>query len=174
MDSYQFYKSLYDRELNRRKDLEAAINLPITILTILVASNLYLNGKENYGKGILILFSTIFSGLIAISFMISIFYLIRSYTNLFKGFAYKNFALTTAIRKFELIDMPNYNEQVGSNEQINFEKLIIEKLTEFTDDHIIFNDKKSLDLHKAKTFIIVTLVLTAIKFLPLTFKYLTA
>ena len=41
MDSYSFYKSLYDRELNRRKDLDTAISLPITVITVIVVANSY-------------------------------------------------------------------------------------------------------------------------------------
>lgn len=87
MDSYQFYKSIYDRELNRRKDLDAAINLPITILTILVAANSYLISKTDviHQKSI-ILASNIILTLIIISFLVSTFFLTRSYNNLFKGF----------------------------------------------------------------------------------------
>ena len=174
MDSYQFYKSLYDRELSRRKDLDAAINLPITILTILVAANSYLTGKqESIHQKYLIVISNILLVLLITSFLVSIFYLIRSYNNLFKGFGYRNLGLTTEIRNFELIEIPKYNAQVDEKENLNFEVLIIDKLTQYTDDHIVFNDKRSLDLHKAKTFIIVTLVLTGINFLLTAFKYLT-
>jgi hypothetical protein len=169
MDSYQFYKSIYDRELNRRKDLDAAINLPITILTILVAANSYLISKTDaiHQKSI-ILTSNIILTLIIISFLISSFFLTRSYNNLFKGFGYINLGLTKKIRKFEVIDIPKYNDQVEEKEKINFEKIIIDKLTHLTDDHIIFNDKRSLDLYRAKTFIIITLILTGVKFLLIT------
>lgn len=169
MDSYQFYKSIYDRELNRRKELDAAINLPITILTILIAANSYLISKTDaiHQKSI-ILTSNIILTLITISFLISAFFLTRSYNNLFKGFGYINLGLTKKIREFEVIDIPKYNDQVEEKEKINFEKIIIDKLTHLTDDHIIFNDKRSLDLYRAKTFIIITLILTGVKFLLIT------
>lgn len=169
MDSYQFYKSIYDRELNRRKDLDAAINLPITILTILVAANSYLISKTDaiHQKSI-ILTSNIILTLIIISFLISAFFLTRSYNNLFKGFGYINLGLTKKIREFEVVDIPKYNDQVEEKEKINFEKIIIDKLTHLTDDHIIFNDKRSHDLYRAKTFIIITLILTGVNFLLIT------
>src|ERR1043166_1462619 len=151
MDSYQFYKSLYDRELNRRKDLDAAINLPITILTILVAANSYLIGKSDAGQGgSTIVISIIILALILASFLISLFFLTRSYNNLFKGFGYRNLGLTKEIRDFELKEIPKFNNQVDDDRKLNFENIIIDKLTHLTDDHIIFNDKRSLDLYKAK------------------------
>jgi hypothetical protein len=173
MDSYQLYKSLYDRELNRRKDLDAAINLPITILTILVAANSYLIGKSDmiHQKTILMM-SQILLALILVSFLISAFFLTRSYNNLFKGFGYRNLGLTKEIRDFEINEIPKYNNQVDNKRKLNFEEIIIGKLTQLTDDHILFNDKRSLDLYKAKTFIIITLILTAVKFLLVVFKYI--
>ena len=39
MNSYLFYKSIYDRELRRRIDLDNSINIPITILTLVVGLN---------------------------------------------------------------------------------------------------------------------------------------
>ena len=173
MDSYQLYKSVYDRELNRRNDLDAAINLPITILTVLVAANSYLIRKPEavHFFGIIVL-SNILLALILVSFLVSVFFLTRSYSNLFKGFGYRNLGLTAEIRNFELNEIPKFNDQVDEKRKLNFEKIIIDKLTKLTDDHIMFNDKRSLDLYKAKTFIIVTLILTGIKFLLIAFKYI--
>jgi hypothetical protein len=91
---------------------------------------------------------------------------------LFKGFGYRNLGLTTEIRNFEINEIPKYNAQVSDAEKLDFEKIIIEKLTHYTDNHITFNDKRSLDLHNAKTFIIVTLILTGINFLLIAFNYL--
>lgn len=174
MESYQLYKSLYDRELNRRKDLDAAINLPITILTILIAANSYLIGKlDTVYQTNIILISNIILALILVSFLISIFFLTRSYNNLFKGFGYRNLGFTKEIRDFELNAIPKYNEQVDKKEKLSFEKIIIDKLTHVTDDHIIFNDKRSLDLYKARTFLLITLILTGIKFLLIAFKYIS-
>ena len=164
MDSLQFYKSLYDRELNRRKDLDDAINLPITVLSIIAAANTYLlaNFSFNYCEKLIIY---VISLLLFVSFSISVFYLTRSYNNLFKGFAYTNFALSKEIRTFETVDIPNFNKQVSDNESISFENSLIEMLNQYTDDHIVFNDKRSSDLYKSKAFLIVSLLFTGILFL---------
>lgn len=175
MDSYQFYKSLYDRELNRRKDLDAAINLPITILTILVAANSYLIDKpENNHYYTVIVISNIVMALILIAFIVSAFFLTRSFNNLFKGFAYPNLGLTKEIRDYEINQIPNFNNhpKVEEKEKIDFENIIIDKLTHITDDYIIFNDKRSLDLYRARTFIIITVILTGTKYLIISLKYI--
>ena len=173
MDSYQFYKAIYDRELSRRKDLDSAINLPLTILSIIVAANSYIvKALDSIENSLQVRIQNYLIILIFIGLGISIFYLTRSYNNLFKGFAYKNLGLTTEIRKYEKIDMANYNIKVDEKDKLVFEDIIISKLTSITDDHILFNDKRSLDLYRARTFIIVSIMLTAINFLIIAFKYI--
>ncbi len=172
MDSYEFYKSIFDRELNRRKDLDASISLPLTLLTIIVASNSYIAKQTNFklnncndivGK---VLFLLIF-GVV----LVTIFFLMRSFNNFFKGFAYRNLGLTSEIRKYEIEDVPRYNLLVKSEDDIiNFEKKIIEKLTESTDNHIIINDKRSYDLYLSKTSSIIGIILTTINFLLIIIK----
>jgi hypothetical protein len=172
MDSYQFYKSLYDRELNRRIDLDSAINLPLTILSIIVAANSYIvkessfviNSNRNSIQTSLLI-------LIVIGVGVSIFYLTRSYNNFFKGFAYRNLGLSTGIRKYESTDLVNYNKQVEEKDRINFEIVLIDKLTQITDNHIIFNDKRSRDLYLAKTILIISTLLTSINFILFLLKY---
>jgi hypothetical protein len=173
MDSYQFYKSLYDRELTRRTDLDSAINLPLTILTVVVAANGYIvKGNILTRHSWQQVIQNIFLVLVSIGVGISIFYLTRSYNNFFKGFAYRNLGLTSAIRKYEDLELVNYNKQVEEKDRIQFENVIIDKLTTFTDDHTIFNDKRSHDLYLAKTFLIVSIMLTALNFIIFSFKYL--
>jgi hypothetical protein len=170
VDSYQFYKSLYDRELGRRTDLNSAISLPITILTILVTANLYLFERFNATTHqVLVNISYIIFILSLLSFLISLFYLVCSYNNLFKGFGYRNIAHTMKIRKFE-VDVTEYNEKLADPKQrIDFEKTVIDKLTELTDSHIIFNDRRGKYLHIARIFIIATLILTGLRCLLLFF-----
>lgn len=175
MDSYQFYKSTYDRELNRRKDLDSAVNLPSTILSIVVAANSYIlkaheisTDKWQYAtQKILIL-------LISICLAVSIYYLTKSYNNLFKGFAYKNLALTSSIREYETVSLADYNSKVDENNKLSFDNIIINKLTSITDNHTIFNDRRSLDLYRAKTFLIICIILTAINFLIFSTKIFKA
>jgi hypothetical protein len=95
----------------------------------------------------------------------------KSSNNLFKGFAYKNFALLTDIRNFEE-KIYDYNKIVPEAKALNFENTVITKLTEFADSHIIFNDKRSKDLHCARRYLIVALILTGINFLILTLNYI--
>jgi len=172
MDSYSFYKSLYDRELNRRKDLDTAISLPITILTIIVAANSYMLKTENiiYSLSSLKFKHAVLASLF-IALFISAFYIMRSSNNLFKGFAYKNFALIKDIIAYETA-IKEYNSNVTNDKAIDFKEVILLKIAEFTDSHIIFNDKRSRDLYFARTYLIISLLLTSVNFLILTLNYI--
>lgn len=172
MDSYQFYKSLYDRELSRRKDLDAAINLPMTLLSIILAANTYVVKETDWTNCLTQLFIlTALISLTAIGLGISIFYLTRSYNNFFKGFAYRNIGLTTEIRKYEN-ELESYNQKVDDEKRIKFENIVVDKLTNIIDDHIIFNDKRSHDLYSAKTFLIICIMLTILNFIIFSLKFL--
>jgi|SRR5690554_2119013 hypothetical protein len=171
MESFTLYKSIYDRELNRRMDLDKSINLPITILTLIIGLNSIYTDKaffEDFFHELQIVQLMIIT--IGITILISAFFLIKSYNNLFKGFAYRNLALTKEIREFETKQIPSYNAQVGEEDKLNFETELIERLITVTDNHTTFNDKRSLDLYRAKTFLIVSLILTGIQLVIVTFK----
>lgn len=171
MDSYAFYKSLYDRELNRRKDLDNALNIPVSILTLLIGINsVYLKNNqiaEIYKLFELINFTLI---LIGLSSIISIYFLIKFYNNWFKGFSYRNLAYTNELRHFETISVPEYNNLVEESEKLSFEKELITRLNSVTDNHIILNDQRNLDLYRAKTFLVITLILTGIQLVIVAFK----
>jgi len=171
MESYNFYKSIYDRELNRRMDLDKSINIPITILTLIIGLN-SIYTDESLFQNFFCEFGTvkIMILIIGITLFISTFFLIKSYNNLFKGFAYRNLALTKKIREFETKQIPEYNAQVNVEDKLTFETELIERLIVVTDNHTVFNDRRSLDLYRAKTFIIVSLILTGIQLIIVTFK----
>lgn len=172
METYQFYKSIYDRELNRRKDLDAAINLPMTLLSIIVAANSYLVKESDWTNS----FSQtcvekILIPLTAMGLGASIFYLTKSYNNFFKGFAYRNLGLTTEIRKYENA-LEKYNQNVDEEKRIKFENVVVDKLTTIIDGHIVFNDRRSHDLYSAKTFLIICIMLTILSSIVFSLKFL--
>lgn len=175
MDSYSFYKSLYDRELIRRIHLDSAVNIPITILTLLGAIYFYIT-KEIYSilniicLDIFSFLSILFIIATFITILISVIYLIASFNNYFKGFSYPNLGKTRAIRMYELNDLPNYNKEKGK--EVKFESVIIDKLTSITDKFTYYNDIRGNLLHKSKTFSIISMILILFLLLFLTFKHI--
>lgn len=171
MESFNFYRSIYDRELSRRMDLDKSINIPITILTLIIGLNSIYTDKDFFECFFQkIEMVQIMIIIIGVSILISAFFLIKSYNNLFKGFAYRNLALTKEIREFETKQIPSYNAQVSEEDKLNFETELINRLITVTDNHTTFNDRRSLDLYRAKTFLILSLILTGIQLVIVTFK----
>ena len=93
----------------------------------------------------------------------------KSYNNFFKGYKYSNLSYLKEIRRYEKNDLENYNKQVDEEKRIDFTNVIIDKLSEITDENIIINDLRAEDLYKSRTFIIVSFVLTTIKLVLLVF-----
>ncbi|QIL38090.1 hypothetical protein G7074_01625 [Pedobacter sp. HDW13] len=172
MDSYSFYKSLYDRELTRRTNLDNAVSLPVTILTIIVAANSYtVKDEKDIHNWSELAFKHLLLLSIGIVLVIAIFYIMRSFNNHFKGFAYRNFAYIGDIVKYEK-QINEYNELPNVSDKIKFDDSIITKLADLTDDHIIFNDKRSKDLQKARTYLVISLILTAINYILLILNHI--
>lgn len=166
MDKYQLYKSFYDRELNRRKDLDASINLPLTILGILITANTYL-AKNLFP--IQTILEVRFKHLLVIMFFLviifTIAYLTKSYNNFFNGFQYKNIGNYLKLREYE-VDLEKYNAKPENiNAQIDFDKNVLEKLISISENHCTINDKRSYDLYIAKTCILITIIITIINYI---------
>lgn len=174
MSDLEFYKSIYDRELARRLDLDNALNIPIGIIAVLIAALSYIvtnidNCSNSIIQIIIIAFTIASSALI----FISIFYLARSYNNLLKGHNYRNLALSEEIRRYQT-DLLSYNLKLANEENIiDFETKLIEKLNHYTDNHILINDFRQISLYYAKSLIIGSAFLTLLALiLIVTNKYI--
>lgn len=166
MNSYIFYKSIYDRELKRRIDLDNSVNIPITILTLIIGLNLIYINESFFLQFELVQCIALTIGIIL---LLSLFFLIRSFNNFLLGFSYRNIPLTLEIRKYETEEIIDYNSKVNEMDMLSFETYIIDELILATDSHIKYNDKRSLDIYRAKTFLIVSLLVTCIQLIIVTF-----
>jgi hypothetical protein len=171
MDSLEFYKSIYDRELARRLELNNALNIPVGVIAILTAIISYIitNISSCYNSTYFWII-TCFTGVSIILTLISIFFLAKSYNNIFKGHDYRNLALTKEIRKYQ-IELEIFNCQMVEKEaKIDFESVLIEKLNYYTDNHILINDFRQIKLYYAKSFIIGSTFSTLIALILLIIK----
>lgn len=171
MDNYNFYKSLYDRELNRRKDLDTSINLPLTIIGILITGNTYI-AKDLFPITNIydINFKHILMFVFFLLIIFTIAYLTKSYNNFYKGFIYRNIGNYKELREYEnkIID---YNERITDNKKnIDFEVKIIDKFVDIAENHCTINDKRSYDLYIAKTMILFTIATTLLNYIILIFQ----
>lgn len=168
MNSFEFYKGLYERELKRRIDLDSSINLPITIITLIFAAIYFLVEDIEWSKNKCHIEICVLV-LNCICILISIILLMFAFNNFFKGFAYRNFAYTKELRTYE-IELNKFIKE--HKKDFTFEDRLIERINIITDYNIILNDKRSLYLSRAKSLIICSLFLTGILFIILFFKTL--
>lgn len=163
MDNFDFYKSKYERELNRRNYLDGAINNPIIGITVTVTLNSYIITKyifkESDWFSIPVIIMLIITFLLA---FISVIFIFLSINNLFKGYNYKNFGLLKDYRKFEL-ELEEYNKTFTDEKlKQSFKQQTVEKFIQFADNHTVINDKRGLYLYKSRSLIILAILITFI------------
>lgn len=170
MDSFSFYKSLYERELKRRHDLEGSLSPILTVLSAIVgilyffANNFSINFCTQKKA-----FPSFFLILAVLCFTMCLLKLFKAYNNFFDGFDYKNLSLPTEIRKMELlytqdeIDYKDYNDlQPNFQKKHLFVNELITRLNLITDHNKTINDERGIHFHKTKTYMILTFIMTVI------------
>lgn len=159
MNDFEFYKHIYDRELNRRSKLDESINVIVGIVSLLIGFISYFFSNEKYFKYIQCNIPLWILFLIIILFIaISILFLVKSYNNYLRGFNYPNISYLKSIREYQKVLLPNYNNTVDDEKKIIFEDELIDRLIRITDENTKINDIRAYDLYLSKTFIILTLI----------------
>lgn len=157
MDYIDFYTGRYNRELQRRFDLDNALNIPIGLVAILItAASFIVSNIEVCSTHLLfwVVLSLTIIGLICI--ITAIVFLSLSYNNLFLGFKYKNFEASSQWRDFQK-KVETHNSQ-HPEEIVYFEDEFIEKLNSYTDNHSEINNGRQKNLRDAKSLIILSLI----------------
>lgn len=158
MNDLAFYKSIYDRELSRRKSLDDSISIPIGIISLLIGLVSFYYTSAEYkaiidnSKAALILY-----GITIILLNLSIIFLVKSYNNFLRGFSYPNISLLKEVRNFQKVEIPKYNEQVAKEKHIDFEEDLTDKLIAIADRNTQINDSRAIYIYRAKTLIILSL-----------------
>jgi len=160
MDELDFYKTLYEREFSRRQELDKLINIPITIIS-LIGGILYFLFK-NFSFENCSFLSFLFTLFIFITFLIiitSTIFIALSFNNLFKGHSYKELPYPKELKLYydKIIEFNKMSEK-----KQDFNNYLIEKYIDYSDIYMRINDKRSLNLYRAKTAIIISYFLTFI------------
>src|SRR5690606_21495794 len=165
MKKIDFLLNWFYKENDRRIELESSMNIPISILTALIAGIYFLILNYNFKSNIVLdLIFMILISLCVIFWLISICNLIISYNNFFKGFSYKTFPNAN----FLDIETKNINEYYekykedlkseGFNQVKQIESNVCEFLKECIDYNTIKNDKKSFYLYRCKIHLIICII----------------
>lgn len=160
MNDLAFYKSIYDRELNRRKNLDDSISIPIGVISLLIGLISFYYTSAEY-KTIIdnSKITLILLGVTLILLTLSIIFLVKSYNNFLRGFNYPNISLLKDVRKYQKIEIPKYNKLVKEDKYINFEEELTNKLISIADRNTQINDSRAIYLYRAKTFMILSLAI---------------
>ena len=157
MDYVDFYTGRYNRELQRRFDLDDALNIPIGLIAILIAAASFIVSNINVCDGPIFFWTVLILTLISVICILSaIVFLALSYNNMFVGFKYKNFEASSEWRDFQK-QVESHNKQ-HPEDMIDFENEFIKKLNLYTDSHSNINNGRQKKLRDAKSFIILSLI----------------
>ena len=166
MNKLEFLKEWFYKEEERKGTLNDSLNIPIGILTGIVAVIYFALSNYNYENGDKFLksFFIILIIVCVLFWLRSIFYLLFSYNNFHRGYAYKAFPSANFIKKEYETLTPYYEEYKSEFEEtgVTLDKLaeanIEEILVQCIDNNVFNNDKKSGYLHNAKTSIIICIL----------------
>jgi len=151
----ELYKGLYQRELDRRADLDAKINVPITAITVLFSLIFLLVTKTKGATCEVLTLFYLFMSLSILFLLISLFFLVKSYTNFFPGHKYFSFPKASEIREYQLQLEEHHKDKEKAQEAL--ENYLVEKYVKYATDGVRINDKRFDHLHYCRVCIILAM-----------------
>lgn len=149
MESLELYKEFYFFEINRKHELNNAVNIPILILSTIVSIHFYLFSQTmdccTFYVGKLISIIT------ALGIIYSIYYLISSFSNFFKNHTYREIAEMKTVYDYEIKNKEDKTE---------FENYLKEEFAICASHNFIINKHRTEDIAKSKKGIFVCLIST--------------
>lgn len=159
MDSFDFYKDLYFKEIDRRVVLDNMIGQLFTISPI-IAAILYFQYNQlikhplRLDSIIVILF---FISLLL--FIVACFFIVKFWGIPFIGFNYKYIPSTSELFEYEK-QLDEYNKHINIEEdKRTLKQYLLEKFVETTNVNIKINDNRYKDLYYVKTCLSLSFVL---------------
>lgn len=166
MEKLDFLKEWYYKEEERKDCLNNSLNIPIGILTAIVAGVYFIINKFNYeNENILLKYLFIILSCSVIFFWIlCIYYLLKSYNDLYEGYSYRGFPHANFLHKEKenlKLYLDQYREDLDPS--ITLELLVeqnVEKtLVDCININSFNNDRKSAYLHKSKVHLLTCIIL---------------
>ena len=174
MDNFELYKELYHKENDRRNEVQDALNIPIAIVSALITAIYFLLTNFDYEVSVIVnyifyLFSIVTVGCI----LSSIFYLVKAFSNLTKGYEYSGLSYPKELYNWN-IELENYYKTYFDNVSLaeqEFKKHIIEKLVTHTDHNMYVNDEKYGYIYNSKKYLIFCLISILTTLFPFGYNY---
>lgn len=149
MESLELYKEFYFFEINRKHELNNAVNIPILILSTIVSIHFYLFSQTmgccTFYVGKLISIIT------ALGIIYSIYYLISSFSNFFKNHTYREIAEMKTVYDYEI---------KSKEDKTEFGNYLKEEFAICASHNFIINKQRTEDIAKSKKGIFLCLIST--------------
>ena len=165
MERVDFYRHIYDREVQRKGDLEKSLGMPISLIITMAAALFFLVTHFPYSAaapGKVIFFSLAF--LTTGSIIFTILNLIKAYNNFTFGYPYAYLPYCDDIEEYyqklgKYISsversIPKRKERL----QEEFDAFLVEQYIRVTDITISLNEKKQAYLFRAKSGLIISMM----------------
>lgn len=153
MDTTNFYKEIHFKEIERKHTLNNSFQLPILILTTLITINIFV-AKQNYTDCTFKLLQ-FFMFVNLVSFVFCIFFLLKSFNNLFKNHSYKELSNPNEIYEYEM--------DLRSEKRFEeFEPYIKKLLCEVSGHNFQLNKERTEQLATAKNLLFFCIIITLI------------
>ncbi len=179
MDRLDYIIDWYHKENERQNSLNNSLNIPIGILTGIFALMFYMFTSFSFSKETNYLLEFSFIVLIILSiflWFIVVYFLFKSYNNLFNNYEYKAIPFPTELNeqyeKLEAYVIKN-KELLDDKTTANslYEKQFLLMISEYLNRNIENNDTKSWYLHLAKKFLLVCIISIILCAIPFTIHY---
>lgn len=165
MNKNNFLLEWYYKEVERKNHLENSLNIPIGVLTALIAGIYYLVVNFNYSvENILVKWIFLFAIILTMFFWIkSIYFAFKSYSNFRSGYEYKDFPNANFIRDEEINCKKFYDENKNDlDADVTVAKLVEDNIEEVlstcVNNYIENNDKKTAELLKCKVHLLYCII----------------
>lgn len=169
MDYFNFYKELYFKENERRQEVNSALNIPLAVITALSSGTYFLITSFAYkADSFLSLVFVLLMVLTGITLLISIYFLIRAFSDFSKGYEYLGIPYVNELYNWhqELEEYCKTYELGKDHTDELFETYLLKNLVKHTDHNMYVNDKKLGYIYLSKKFLIGALVLIFISLIP--------
>jgi amino acid permease len=159
MNSIDFYKELYFREIDRKYQLNNDINIPILLLSAIVTIQTFLYSQKIDVK--IFTICVIISSVSSLFGIHSLYFLFMSFSNSFKTHKYKEIANAKSYYDYE-IDLINQNPEIATFE---FDKYLTQELAECSAHNFEINRKRTENLAQAKKSIFFAVIFSLLLYI---------
>jgi hypothetical protein len=151
IENIDMYKEFYFFEINRKHELNNAINIPVLILTLIFSINFYLLNQKFTND--IICIGKCLTIITILSVCYSTYFLISSFSNFAKNHHYMELTNMKEILSYE---------EENKNNSLIFQQYMKEEFSKCAAHNFLINTKRTEDLANSKKGIFISLITTFI------------